>query len=301
MNTREWALLFFSILAQLAVGMVLALMIVRAYAARKLGEEKASRLTEMPFYAIVPIMVLAMVASLFHLGKVLHIFGAVPNLGTSWMSREVVFAVAFMILTAVFAFLQWRKIGSAALLTVVGWITVVTGVALVYCMGMTYMLPVQPAWHTLATPVNFYLTSLLLGVLGTAVFLVVVSARMQKDAATEEFVNGALRAIAISAIVLLGAQFVVLPIYMAFLGTQGPAAVQTLKSLFNDYAVILGVRVFLVFAGAGVLAAYLHRKASGSGNETVLTDLTYGAFVLVLFGEVLARFLFYATHYRIGV
>src|SRR5690349_19563836 len=168
MNTREWALLIFTILTQLAVGMMFVLLIVRTYAVRKLNEEKASQLTEMPFYAIVPVMVLALIASLFHLGKVLNIIGAIPNLGTSWMSREVVLAVLFMILTAGFGFMQWRKVGTSSALMIVGWLSAVVGAALVYCMGMTYMLPAQPAWYTLATPVNFYLTALLLGVMGTA-------------------------------------------------------------------------------------------------------------------------------------
>ncbi len=301
MNTREWALLIFSILAQLAVGMMLVLMIVRTYAVRKLGEEKAAELTEMPFYIVVPIMVVAMVASLFHLGKVMHIIGAVPNLGTSWMSREVVFAVIFMILTAVFAFLQWRKIGSASLLVIIGWITAVVGLVLVYCMGMTYMLPAQPAWNSLATPVNFYLAALLLGVVGTAAALVAVYARIQKNAALDEFVKLTLQNLAITGIVLLGLEFLVLPLYLVFLSTQGTAAIHSLGSMFNVYSVVLAFRLILVFVGAGLLAAYLFRKASASGNEKMLANLAYSAFALVLLGEVLARFLFYATHYRIGI
>jgi DMSO reductase anchor subunit len=49
MNTREWALLIFTILGQLAAGMMLVLMIVRAYAVRKVGAEQASYLTDVPF------------------------------------------------------------------------------------------------------------------------------------------------------------------------------------------------------------------------------------------------------------
>lgn len=302
MDTREWALLIFSILAQLAVGMMLALLIVRNSAAKKLGEEKASQLTELPFYAVVPIMVLAMISSLFHLGKMVNIIGAVPNLGTSWMSREVVFAVMFMILVAVFAFLQWRKIGSTNLLMTTGWIAAAVGIVLIYCMGMTYMLPTQPAWNSPATPINFYLTTLLLGVLGTAAALMATYVRIsKKNAALEQFVKNTLQTIAISGIILLGLQFLVLPLYMAFLSTQGTAAVETLRLMFSDYGMVLAFRVILVFAGAGVLAAYLYRRASIAGGEKSLTSLAYSAFALVLLGEILARFLFYATHYQIGV
>ncbi len=301
MNTREWALLIFTILAQLSVGMMLVLLIVRTYAVGKLGAEKAAQLTELPFYSIVPIMVLSLIASLFHLGKVMHIIGAVPNLATSWMSREVVFAVTFMVLTAVLAFLMWRKIGSASLWMIVGWITAVVGLVLIYCMGMTYMLPSQPAWNSMATPINFYLTALLLGVLGTAVVMMISYRRMQKDTAVDGFVESTLRMIAVAGTTILGLQFLVLPLYMAYLGTQGPAAIQTLKLMFGTYGVLLALRVLFVFVGAGVLAVYLYRRASVPGEEKMCANLAYSAFALVLVGEILARFLFYATHYRIGI
>jgi anaerobic dimethyl sulfoxide reductase subunit C (anchor subunit) len=207
-----------------------------------------------------------------------------------------------MILTAVFSFIQWRKVGNSNTLMIVGWITAFVGVVLIYCMGMTYMLPAQPAWHTLATPVNFYLTALLLGVMGTAVMLMTTYAKIQmKNADLDGFVKSTLQYIAISGIVLLGLQFLVLPLYMAFLSTQGGAAIRTLNIIFNDYGVLLALRLLLVFAGAGVLAVYLFGKAAVSGGEVALANITYSAFALVLLGEILARFLFYATQYRIGV
>lgn len=301
MDTREWALLIFSILAQLAVGMVLVLMIVRTYALRQLGEQKAAQLTDLPFYAVVPTMILALVASLFHLGNVMNVIGAVPNLATSWMSREVVFGVLFMVLTAAFAFLLWRKAGSPALRNILGWVTAVVGLGLIYFMGMTYMLPVQPAWNTLATPVNFYLTTFLLGVLGTVAMLMFGYAQHAKDAAVAGVIKNVLQTLALAALVLVGLQFLVLPLYMAYLSTQGPAAIRSLDMMFNDYGAVLALRILFVFAGAGVLAAYLYRKASLPDTDGSLPNMAYSAFALVLLGEILSRFLFYATHYRIGV
>ena len=301
MNTREWALLIFTILAQLSVGMMLTLLIVHTYAVRKLGEEKASQLTNLPFYAIVPTMILALIASVFHLGKILHLIGAVPNLATSWMSREVVFGVGFMIFTALLAFLKWRKLGTAGTVMVIGWITVVIGLALIYCMGMTYMLPAQPAWNSPATPINFYITTLLLGVMGTAVALVTSYARLQKNTVLDDFIKSTLQTLALAGIVLLGLEFLVLPLYLAFLSTQGVAATRSLNMMFGKYGTLLAFRLIFVFVGAGVLAVYLYRKVSVSGGEKLVANLAYSAFVLVLVGEILARYLFYATQYRLGV
>ncbi len=180
MNTREWALLIFTILGQLAAGMFLVLLIVRAFAVRKVGVEQAEQWTDVPFYMVFGIMGLGLIAALFHLGKLVHVFGAVPNLATSWMSREVVAAVVFVVLVGIYAFLQWKKMASEGLRTILGWITAVVGLVLLFFMSATYMLPTQPAWDTFATPVNFYTTALLLGVSGTACALLANYARIPK-------------------------------------------------------------------------------------------------------------------------
>ena len=303
MNTREWALLIFTILGQLAVGMLLVLMVVRAYAVRKVGAENTDKLTERPLYAVFPIMGLALVAALFHLGKLLHVIGAVPNLGTSWMSCEVVAAVVFVVAAGLLAFLQWRKMGSAALRTALGWIAAVLGLVYIFCMGETYMLPTQPAWNTLATPITFFVATLLLGALGTATALMVNYPSIEGKPAegVADVLRISFRWIAVAAIVLLGVEFLVTPLYVAFLSTQGSAALASLNLMFGTYGLAFFFRLLLVFAGGGVLVAYLYRTASAANQEKAMATLAYSAFVLVLLGEVLSRFLFYATRFRIGV
>lgn len=302
MNIREWALLIFSILGQLAAGMLLVLLIVKTYAVRKVGVEKATQLTDVPLYMVVPVMILALLASLFHLGKLSHIVNAVPNFASSWLSREVVFAVVFIIVVGIYTLLQWRKVGSEGLRTAFGWISALIGLVLVYCTGIVYMLPTQPAWNTLATPVTFFVAALLLGVLGAATALMANYARVQKkETAQQDVLRSTLQWIAFAAIILLGINFLVLPVYMAYLSTQGTAALNTLNLLVGPYGATLVIRLLLVFAGAGVVAAYLYRNASIPGKEKTLATLAYSAFVLVLVSEVLGRFLFYATHYRIGI
>jgi anaerobic dimethyl sulfoxide reductase subunit C (anchor subunit) len=301
MNTREWALIIFTTLAQLSVGMLFVLLIVRTYASGKLGSEKAAGLTNLPIYGVAGIMILALVASLFHLGKVVHVVGAVPNLATSWMSREVVCSVTFMVLTALFAIFEWRKIGSEGLRIILAWLAVVVGVVLLISMSMTYMLAAQPAWNTLATPINFFVTALLLGILGSAAALVAATGARAAEAAELDVVKTVVKWAALVAVVLLGIELLVLPIYMAFLSTQGVAAVRSLSLLVTQYGFVLFLRLLLVFIGAGVLAVYLYRDASTAGREKTFATLAYSAFALVLVSELLGRVLFYAARYRIGV
>ena len=232
--------------------------------------EKAAQLTDTPLYMVVLIMILALLASLFHLGKLAHVIGAVPNLASSWLSREVVFAVAFVIVIGIYALLQWRKVGSEGLRATLGWISALTGIALVYCMGMAYMLPAQPAWNTFATPVTFFVTALLLGVLAAATALMLNYAKVQKkDVALQEFVKSSLQWIAVAAIILLGIEFLVLPLYLAYLSTQGTAALHILNLLVSPHGPTLALPLFLVFAGAAVLRSSLLRNAD-SGQEKSL-------------------------------
>ncbi len=296
MNTREWALIIFTTLAQLSVGAFFVLLLVRAYLSGKHGQQKAAELTNLPFYAVVGTMALGLLASLFHLGKLVHVIGAVPNLGTSWMSREVVCSVVFLVLIAVFAFLEWRRLSSEGLRLLIAWLAVIVGVVLLLSMSMTYMLAAQPAWNTLATPINFYVTALLLGTVGTAAGLVATAKSSDLDA-----LKPVMKWFALGALVLFGVELIVLPLYMAFLSTQGFAAIRTLNLLVTQFGFLLFLRLLLVFIGAGVLGVYLYRNASTTTGGKGFATLAYSAFVLVLVSEFLGRILFYAAHYRIGV
>lgn len=298
MDIREWALLIFTILGQIATGSLLVLMIVRAYAVKKAGVDQADRLTDKPLYIVFPIMLLALLASVFHLGNPINIVGAVPNLGTSWLSREVVTAVVFVILAGLYTLMQWRKISTDTIRTVIGWIAALVGIFQTYAMAMVYMIRTQPSWNTFATPITFLVTCLLLGALLIAVAIV---ATHSQDKEQTSLLRDVLRGIAVAAIVLVGIEFVVLPVYVVYLSAQGGAALQTLSMMTGQFSVALVLRLVFVFIGAGVLGFYLYQNASVAGREKTLSTLVYSAFVLALVGEAMGRYIFYATHVRIGL
>lgn len=302
MDTREWALLIFTILGQTAAGTFLVLLIVRTFIKGKAGVEQADKLTTYPLYIVVPVMALALLSSLFHLGSPLNIVKAVPNLTSSWLSREVVISVVFTVLAVLYTFMYWRKVGSEQAKTILGWITALVGIFQVYGMGMVYMIRTQPAWNTLATPVSFFTTALLLGVLTVAAGLIVSHSRSSKAPAKQtELLRGVLQGLALASIILLGIEFLVLPLYMAYLSSLGIAAVQTLNLMTGSFGSTLALRLILVFIGAGLLAAYLYRNASIPGKESTFSTLIYSALALVLVSEVMGRFIFYATHVNIGL
>jgi anaerobic dimethyl sulfoxide reductase subunit C (anchor subunit) len=306
MNVREWALVTFTILAQMSVGAFWVLGIVHFYATRKAGVEEADRMSDRALLAIIPVLALGMLASLLHLGSPLSAYKAVSNLDSSWLSREILFGVLFAISGALFAFLQWRKIGTFGMRNVVAWIAALLGLGLVTSMSNVYLLGSQPAWNTLATPISFFVTTLLLGALAMGVAFVWNYARVQKTdpgcADVQcELMRTTLRWIAVACVALLGIELVVLPVYLGFLAMGNSAALASLRMMFSSFGLLFALRIVLVFVGAGVLGVFLYQNASSAGQEKMLGGITYSAFVLVLAAEVMGRFLFYTTHHGIGL
>ena len=306
MNTQEWALITYTILAQMSVGAFLVLAVVHYFVVRKAGVQEADRMSDRVLVAIIVTLGLGMLASLFHLGNPLNAYKAVINIATSWLSREILAGVIFAVLGVIYVALQWFKVGPAVLRTVIALLTALVGIVFVFCQAQIYMIQEQPSWNTMATPITFYVTALLLGVLAVGAALVANCAIIQKknpDCAEKQhdLLRSVIRWIAIASIILLGIELVVIPIYLAYLSTGGAAALTSLGLMAGKYNLAFILRLVLGFLGAGVLALFIYRNASIAGKKRFIILHAYIAFALVLIAEVLGRFIFYATHYRIGI
>ncbi|MBU2611433.1 MAG: dimethyl sulfoxide reductase anchor subunit [Chloroflexi bacterium] len=306
MNVQEWALIAFTILVQMSVGAMWVLRVAHYFAARKYGVEEADRLSDRALLALVPVIALAFVASLFHLGNPFNAYRAVTNLGSSWLSREILFGVIFAVLVTVFAFMQWRKIGSFGLRNVIAWLAALVGLVLVFSMSNVYLLQSQPAWNSWATPVSFFATTFLLGALAMGAAFVAnydYVRRKEPDCADVQctLMREALRWVAVAAVLLVGVELVVLPIYLATLASGSAAGLASVQLMAGSFGWVLALRVILAFVGAGVFAMFLYQNAMSVGREKVLGSIAYPAFVIVLVAEVLARVLFYTAHVRIGI
>ena len=306
MNVHDWALIAFTILVQMSIGSIWVLLIARLYANRKYGVEAADRLSDRVLLALVLVIALGFLASLFHLGSPFSAYRAVTNLGSSWLSREILFGVIFAVLATVYTFMQWRKIGSVGLRNVIAWLAAIDGLVLVYCMARVYMLEAQPAWNTWATPVSFYATTFLLGALAMGAAFVAnynYLQRKQPGCADEQctLLRETLRWIALAAMILLGVELVVLPIYLVSVASANTAGYATIELMSGSLGWLLILRVVLVFLGAGVFAMFLYQNAMSVGKEKIVGNMAILAFIVVLAAEVLGRVLFYVSHVRIGI
>jgi len=306
MILEEWALILFTLLAQMSVGSFWVLGAVHYYANRKAGEEEADRMADRALLAVGPLLILALLASLLHLGDPLNAFRAVANISSSWLSREILAGVLFAIVGGLFAIFQWRKIGSPGLRSVLAVLAAIIGFFLILSMSMVYMLPTQPSWDTIATPIGFFSTTLLLGsfamgVAFTANYLYTLRKKKGEQEIQLQLLRGSLRGIAVTSLVLLAIQLLVAPIYVATLSTGELAAQESASLLTGDYSTVFILRMVLSVVGAGLFALLLFQGASGETKVGTLANLAYVAFAIVLVAEVMGRYLFYAIQVPIGI
>ncbi len=122
---------------------------------------------------VIGVAILSLFVSMFHLGRPLMAYKAFKNWRTSWLSREVIglslFAgvavmyASFLLLTEGLYLIPHKSLGGEPVRILLGAVTVVSGVAGVYCSSMIYRVPARPAWDSVKTTIDFFLVTVVLG------------------------------------------------------------------------------------------------------------------------------------------
>lgn len=302
MNVHELPLVTFTILAQMSVGAFVVLGLVQLLGRKRWGTETIDKLSDPALYAIGPLMVLGLIASMLHLGTPAHALNSILGIAHSWLSREIFFGAGFAVMGAVFAFAQWKKLASAGIRQAFALLTGLMGLGLVYSMSMVYMLPTVPAWDSIATPIRFFTTTLLLGSLSVGAALLFVVLRNGGERNPQmELVRATVKRLSIASVCLVGVSFVVLPVFALQLAVQGGAAAVSAAAIVDaGGGWVFGMYLVLLFLGAGLLGLYMFR-ASEVGRERALSLAAYSAVAMVLVAEVLGRMLFYASFHNVGL
>lgn len=324
MNVHEWPLTAFTILAQMAVGAFVTLGIVNLVARSKYSAKTVDRLAKPALYAIGPIMVLALIVSVFHLGNPLNAPNAIRHVATSWLAREILFGAGFAVLGFLFALATWLDWFNEKVRNVIAVFTAAWGLVFIWVMANVYMLPTVPAWNHWTTPAAFYVSagltgSLAIGVAFSAWPLIETkwprldramtgshTAKHDATAAradvrtmreTSHLVNAVARGIAISTIVLLTLQLVVTAYSSAKPAGLNPPEAEASPTWF-------AIRLVLLIVGAGLIGIYLATASKESAvrkKAKSLLALTVTSYVFVTISEVIARLLFYGENNRIGI
>ena len=306
MNVREWALPVYTILMQLAVGALFVLWSIRALARFKMNSNEIDRIMQNPIFIISFTILIAIIGAHFHLSRPFHSFLAALNFRSSWLSREIVFTFFFFLTTFSLWLLIRQENGNQKLLTNMGWVSILFGGIVVYCMARIYLLPTQVAWNSSLVIISFFTTTLLLG--GGAIMCLMVLdlkfAELQKSDDVNlriQVFKHSFAGLALFTFVLVIVNIVVTFAQINILQQGDITARTSLFLLFKLYLPLLLMRISLLLSSCLVLGYTAYRMYKLGHTPQNLLSPVYLSCLLILIGEIVGRFLFYATHIRVGI
>lgn len=307
MNVREWALPVYTILMELATGALFIIWIVRAVAARQYDRERIGYALLNPLLVIFLTAGVAMLGAHFHLSKPYLSFLALLNIRNSWLSREILFNLLFVLMAGWLLYLQLWGSSRWQLKTLVGWLTVCFGWATVYSMSRIYLLPTQAIWNNEFTVISFVCTTLLLGFMAMASLMVMdLNYSEERNLPVVDIQRPLLERylpwFAVGALLMV-AVLISENIYQIFAldRSDNKTAQMSMMLLTKLYPLLFAMRLIFITLGASGLALAIYWQRSRRAPLSALLVPAYMTCLLVMIGEILGRFLFYATHVRIGI
>lgn len=275
----ESALMIFSFCIQAAIGMMLFITLGKQLYKGK--QFRSAAITSAVF------SVIGVLASLAHLGQPLSALNSLANVGSSWLSREVLSAGVFMGIAVLYALVIYFKPESLSLSAVLGWAGSLIGLFTVFSMGKLYSTASVPVWHGMNTFVDFYATTIAVGAL---IFLAVGLKELQD---TDKRILGF---IVLAAVIIQAA--VAVP-YAIGLSLSGMAAQASSKILIG-MSTVIGFKWLLILGGAGLLMWPTLQKAGTTEGKSV-TGMIYIAGAALICGQFIGRYVFYAAMITTGV
>lgn len=288
MAKRDWSLVFFTILAQWSIGIILCLTLLVV-----LGPDPGTVFESGPGLNNPVLLALvfigtATLSSLLHLGKPVNAPRALNNLKGSWLSREILAIGVFCISLVTVLVLAW-KTGHSENLKLPLAMSSVFGLALLWMMVRIYVMPTIPAWNSWYTPVSFTSTALCLGLL-TLLYLQFSGSVIAPEQIVRYF------QVFLAAILLVE--------IVSAVAHQSRLA--KMETGLNDLVFDTGwfYRIFLLRTAILIIAClvtiFLLIKVDGlpAFNHPLWL---YLLFILVITQELIGRLLFYSSYFRLGV
>ncbi|MDH5923519.1 dimethyl sulfoxide reductase anchor subunit [Vibrio splendidus] len=278
---HEWSLIFFTVLAQTAVG---GYLLIGARALVLGHDEEKLNSYKVPMFILWALMGLGFMFSTTHLGSPLRAFNAFNQLGSAWLSNEVFFGAAFFAVGGLQWLLSVLKKGGAAIQKALMVGAMVLGVIFMYAMINVYMINTVPTWDNIYTPLSFIMTMVVGGLLLSQ--FVIVFANDSRFTVDRNITMLAVIAVAISLIVTVGK--------LNLIGD-----IQTSVAKASELVDGLGSYVILQVA---LLMASLLVWILPMLNKAKVNPVNLGlALVLFLASELIGRGLFYSLHMTSGL
>lgn len=269
---EEWSLVLFTLLAQTSIGMMIV---------SQLSPAVDNRTAKVAIQWAIGIMAISLLVSLTHLGDPFGAYRALFNVGSSWLSREILFASGYFGAT-VLLYLSVAKGGS--LRSPLGIIASLCGVLTIISMSFLYAQTSIHAWGTAYTHLTFYGAAAVLGSLAFST----IAIRVQPDSEVKLYqLTFSIAAVG------AGIQVLSLAPYLAALAAGTMPMQATAKLLYHSGGILAASQALLAVGAFGF--TFMAWNAYPTRGNKAASQWVYGALAAVIVGELASRYLFYAT------
>lgn len=302
-ETSSWSLVIFTVGAQAAAGAalmraLLPVFLPSRYTHLVLPLVPVGASPEMLAGALDPLgwvaLLLLAVAggfALLHLTRPRAARFAVSHAGTSWLSREILMGALFGGVLVVDLLLGVLGPEAPTLHAVLRWAAAGLGLGFVHAIVRVYRLRTVPAWNARATPIAFFGTTAVLG-LAAAAILFALSGQGDDVLAADQ----SLRTLGLLAAGVVLTQLISVWSHLTKLEHEGGAPAAGARAVLRERRGLLSLRTFCGAFGVLLLLAGTETEA---GTQTPAA--VWVGCALLLLGELVGRYLFYASHRRVGL
>ena len=295
MNKNESSLIGFTLLTQASVGIISTFLILNLiFPAALLPFETGFSAFSPDLLALILLAVAASL-SFLHLGKPQHASNVFNNLKSSWLSREIAGLILYGTVLLALVYVRITGIQNEMLTEGILVFALISGLLLVFFMSKIYMVGTIPSWNSAFTWQSFYLSAFILGSIFTLFFI-----KTSIDLAENDKLS---QMIILSGILMMLLIFESISLLTWYLHLINLRSATPLKPDFNNRKFLqpLVIRALLI-VGSFIISAYIFYGLKAGENSK---DISYFPFILllltVIIGEILNRWLFYKSYFRVGV
>ncbi|HUG94143.1 MAG TPA: DmsC/YnfH family molybdoenzyme membrane anchor subunit, partial [Planctomycetaceae bacterium] len=289
----HWPLVVMLVLTQLSVGAF----VVELVLARSFGAAATAAIRPVHVASGLGFGVLALAASVLHLGRPQLAFRAVIGLRHSWLSREIVAFGAFAGLAVVYVGVCLA--GWPAAEVILGWAVAASGLAGVLCSVMIYRFTRRELWNGPRTTVRFLLTTAVLG-LAAAWLTLWLCGVLGRSVPARQLVSGFGPVLCRSLIAAVTLKLLFeAAVFVHLRDRRNTSLRRTARLMAGELSDVMLARFACGLLGGVCMPAFLllsaTREQTTRPGEVFLTVAVALLFVACLAGELLERYLFFAA------
>ncbi len=287
MHNNEWSLIFFTLISQLSVGILLLFSFLHFVYPNTEGS--FSVWWKSPEILILFLLGIAGIISFLHLGKPMNAPNSINNFAGSWISKEIL-SLGFLLISVVALFVvRWIFISPIWMLNTILIISLIAGIVFIYSMSRIYTIETVPSWDTWYTPISFFFSVILFAII-SPIFMNVQGIGMWSNVFQ-------MKSLILILLVFLLIQIGANAFHHYKLSSFDSVGIENISFTKGMYFALFIARTIILFLLA-LFLVFIYINSTRLDFNSLLGVLLLLALISQ---EFIGRMMFYQSYFRIGV